>query len=190
MKNKGIILFFVLIFAISLKSNAQIQNNISHYSLQPEVGFRLSPRPHFDFVGIGAIAGVHWDNPAKRIDYRFRLNYFTTLFYWEVHDQVNYSDLSALELKSSYEMFYTFDDEPVKLGLDVMLLMEGFFQYRNNYPYQLGISLIQEYHNFDFELALKALLVYYHKPTPIWWLARNPFINIGISYSFDFSGNQ
>lgn len=185
-----ILLFFILIFAITLKSNAQIQNNISHYSLQPEVGIKLSPSPELGLVGIGAIAGLHWDNPAKRIDYSCRLNYLTTLFYWEVHDQVNYNDLSALVLKSSYEMFYTFDDEPLKLGLDVMLFMEGLFQYRNNYPYQLGISLIQEYHNFDFELSLKALLTYYHEPFPDWWLLRNPLINFGVSYSFDFSKNR
>ena len=185
-----ILLFFVLIFTITLKSNAQTQNNISHYNLQPEAGIKLSPRPELGLVGIGAIVGVHWDNPAKRIDYSFRLNYLTTLFYWEVHDQVNYDDLSAVVFKTSYEMFYTFDDEPVKLGLDVTLLMEGFFQYRNNYPYQLGISLIQEYHNFDFELALKSLLTYYHEPFSDWRLLYNPFINIDVSYSFDFSGNQ
>lgn len=185
MRNK-MFLFLVLTFVVMLNSNAQDQNSLSRYHLKPEIGIRLAPGFKSDFLGIGGNAGLFVDNPVKKLGLGVRLDYGTAI-YWGKQNDGNDRNSSIASLVATYKLFYTVNDEPLKLGAEALFTYRGFFN-QIEATYQFGISLIQEYHDFNIELAWLGFVSYESQVYKYWRIgALNTTLHFIVSYSFDFS---
>ncbi len=188
-KKKRLLLFLALTFAFMLNSTAQ-DNHLSRYQLKPEVGIIFTPKLKYDLIGIGGLGGLVLENPATRLAFKTRLNYLFKTYYWEKHATFGYGRASTISIQVAYELLHIIGDKPMNLGLDASLLFADFLEYRANYPYQLGVFFGQEYKRFNFEMALIGIARHTREPHVLTDYFYGMFVNLIVSYSFDFSKNR